>query len=154
MRKFILIMFIGLSLFAIDTLSVTQVTGDGVRTHRLWSDTLTWTRGAGDSLLILNDISASFDITNWDDISVLGTYGWDTTKLYYQLGNKEADFDTMTVWSIVDSVSDSTLTYPHIQSDLTTRIPSKLIRFLATAGDTVVAGRQKLEFQFLGIEDK
>ena len=144
MKKFLLIMFICLNVFAIDTLSVSQVTSDGVGTHRLWSDTLTWNRTADDSLLILDDASGSFALWNWNHWGVQGTYGWENTTLYYQLGNVEADFDTMTTWTTLKAVG-AVSADPDIQESLSL-IPSKLIRFLAIATGST---NTKLETQLL-----
>ena len=150
MRKFILIMFMSISLLAIDTANISLNSTSSL--YRLWADTLIWIRGANDSLLILTDDNTSFDITAYNYISVLGIYGWDTTKTYYQLGNKESDFDNLTTWDSLQTVLDST-SAPDIRINLSTITPSKLIRFLAVAQDSIVDTTGALsDFQLLGIK--
>jgi hypothetical protein len=150
MRKFILIMFIGLGLFAIDTCNI-SVSGTS-NLYRLWSDTYIWIRGANDSLLILTDDNTSFDITAYDDISVLGVSGWDTTKTYYQTANIEADFANLETWDSLVTVLDSA-TAPDIKRDLSAITPAKLIRFLATAQDSVTdTTGATIKFQLLGLK--
>jgi hypothetical protein len=151
MKKFLL-MFICLNLFAtIDTanisVSITSSTKTGA--HQLWSDTLTWDRSANDSLLILDDSDASFEILNWDYVGLLGTYGCDSTIWYYQTANIEADFDSMTVWDSLASVDAGA--GPDIQEGLTSLTPSKLIRFLIVANGAM---NTLMKIDLLCIEDK
>jgi hypothetical protein len=149
MKKFLL-MFICLNLFAtVDTLLVTQITTDNTISHRFWSDTVTWNRTANDSLLILTEDALSFEILNWDYVGVHGTYGWENTVLYYQLGNTEVDFDSMVTWDSVKTVGASS-DGPDIQERLSSLPPSELIRFLAIASGSTNA---LLNFQLLFIED-
>lgn len=154
MKKFLLVMFISLNIFAIDTTSISQVTSSGVANYRLWSDTLTWDRTADDSLLILAEVIAnddtsavSFPISGWNWWGILGTYGWENTTLYYQTGNVEADFDNMTTWNELKAVG-ATSANPDIQESLSLT-PSKLIRYLAIATGSTDA---LLEFQQLNIK--
>lgn len=144
MKKFLLMLFISLNLFAIDSMFVSMSTGTNVVTHRLWSDTLTWDRSADDSLLILEDDTTSFDVWNYDWFGVLGTYGWENTTLYYQIANTEDDFDSLTTWTEIKVVG-ATSANPDMQEALSLE-PSKLIQFMAIATGSTDA---LLEFQFL-----
>ena len=148
MKKFLL-MIICLNVFAtIDTFNLTQDTDDAAITHRLWSDTITWDRSTNDSLLILVDGDISFDIQNWDYAGLLGVYGCDSTVWYYQLANIEADFDSMATWDSLASVG--TATGPDIQENLTSLVPSSLIRFLVIANGATDA---LINLELLCIED-
>lgn len=147
--KKLLLMFICLNLFAtIDTMNLSLITSTATITHRLWSDTMTWNRSSGDTLFILDDSDASFEIQNWDYAGLLGVYGCDSTVWYYQLANAEADFDSMATWDSLASVG--TATGPDIQENLTSLVPSKLIRFLAIANGATNA---LIKVELLCIED-
>lgn len=150
MRKFILIMFITVSLFAIDTCYISVNSTSPL--YRLWYDTYIWIRGTNDSLLILTDDTTSFDITAWDDLSVLGVDGWDTTLTYYQTANIEADFASLETWDSLQTVLDSaSAPLPQIKVDLSAITPTKLIRFLAIAQDSVAdTTGATIDFQMLG----
>jgi hypothetical protein len=150
MRKFILIMFITVSLFAIDTCYISVSSTSPL--YRLWSDTYIWIRGADDSLLILTDDTTSFDITAWDDLSVVGVDGWDTVLTYYQTANIEADFASLETWDSLQTVLDSaSAPLPQIKVDLSAITPTRLIRFLAIAQDSVAdTTGATIDFQMLG----
>jgi hypothetical protein len=147
MKRFLLVVFISLNVFAIDILKVSQVTNDAITTHRLWSDTLTWDRTAGDSLLILTEDSTSFPINNYNWWGVLGIYGWENTTLYYQTANAEVDFDSLVTWTTLKAVGASS-DNPDIQEALSL-VPSKLIRYLAIATGSTDA---LLDFQQLNVK--
>jgi hypothetical protein len=155
MKKLLLILFISLNVFAIDTLSLAQVSSSTDRYIRQWTDTLTWNRTANDTLLILAELianddtsSVSFPISRYDWWGVLGEYGWENTTLYYQTANAEADFDSLTTWTTLKAVGASS-DNPDIQESLSL-VPSKLIRFMAIATGSTNA---LLELDLLWIRD-
>lgn len=156
MRKFIIILllFLCFETYAIDTAYISQSTNDAVSWYRLWDDSFIWIRGADDSLLLLTDDTTGFDITAWDNLSVWGVDGWDTTLTYYQTATQEADFANLETWDSLQAVLDSAnAPLPQIKVDLSSITPSRLIRFLAIAQDSVAdTTSATIDFKILGIK--